>query len=405
MSDERASTINTLRDIAQALHADQSATAVEILGSVGPEAADGRPSAAQLAVVALESLDSWFADHQLHNGAVRVPLRDIPRSIRNMTPAISALAGKGRALRSAASLLQRNPQQEVAGAGAYMVAATLETLAERQETDFGALLDQLLPEQEVAEPVTAPAPVATPEPVAAPQEPAAHDVVDVVDETVETPTADETDPAAQYTAILETRFMAGVKEFNQWMGESHPVTGTGLPKRADIQAVAATIGIDAEGVAKKPVEEEPVASDTDLTIAAQPQPTRYATSAQAIAELMAFWNTLQETGLAEVTSTKIQPGANAIEFGFEDTQHLAAAQNLVAEYVYQTLTHDADDDAAARTARLIIEPATVDTTEGVLIPRLRQLETMGLIEIVDGKPVITPGLGTPVVNGATKAAD
>lgn len=403
VSDERARTINTLREIAQALNSEQQAQAAEILETVGPEPENGRPSAAQLSGVALYSLDTWYAAEQLHNGIVRVPQRDTPRSIRNLTPAIEALAGKGRALRSADSLLQRNPAHDVAGAGAYMVAAALTAVAARRETTFEDVLDELLPAQEVSEPVTPAQPAAPAAPAA--QEPAApKDVVDVVDETAAPAEASQDDPKARYTAIVETRFMAGIKEFAQWMGESHPVTGTGLPKRADIKDVAATIGIDAEGVAKKPDPVEPAASDLDLNVPAESQPTRFATSAQAIPELMAFWNTLQEAEVVEVLSTKIQPGANTLEFGFEDFDKLDAAEQLVATYVHQTLTHDADDAAATTTAQFLLDPAAVEDTDAILIPRLRQLEALDLVDIVDGKPAIAAPLRTAVVKGATAAA-
>ena len=400
VSDERARTINTLREITQALAHDDSAAAVEVLGSVGPEAENGRPSAAQLSYVALQSLDSWYAKYGL-NGRVRVAQREVPRSIRNITPAIEALAGKGRALSSIASLLQRNPQQTVAGAGSFMVAAALSVLAQERDTDVVTVLDELLPEQEVSEPVTpvvvedTPAAPTVAAPVAeTPQD--AQEVVDVVDETVDAP-VDADDPAARYAAILETRFMAGVKEFAAWMGDGHAVTGTGLPKRADIQDVAATIGIDAEGVAKKPEEAQPADSDLDLTVPAAAQPTRFATSAQAIPELMAFWTALQATGQVELTSTKIQPGANASGFAFEDTDQLAAAEELVTTYVAQTLSLDADEEAAAQTARFLQDGASA---EGVLIPRLRQLEAMELVELTDGKPVIPAALRAAVLAGA-----
>ena len=408
MSEERARTINTLREIAQALESDQSTKATEILGTVGPEAENGRPSVAQLTYVALESLDDWYAKHGL-NGRVRVAQRDVPRTIRNITPAIEALATKGRALRSTPSLLQRNPGQAVAGAGAFVVTAAVRALAEQQDTDFDAKLNELLPEQEVSEP---PAPVTPAQPATEDAPPVAEvveevpaavveEVVDVVDEAAEPVQPDADDPQARYTAILETRFMAGVKEFAQWMGDGHAVTGTGLPKRADIKDVAATIGIDAEGVAKKPEAVEPVASDLDLNVPAEAHPTRYATSAQAIPELMAFWTTMQETGQAQVTSTKIQPGANAAAFEFEDIEQLDAAENLVATYVAQTLSYDADDAAAKQTAQFIVNG---DSADGVLIPRLRQLEAMHLIDLADGKPSIPAALQPAVTKGASQVA-
>ncbi len=396
MSDERARAINTLRDIATAFQNDQTAQAEELLEALGSEASHGRPSTAQVAVVALESLDSWYKSHQLHNGAVRFVQRDIPRSMQNATTAIDALASKGRALRSTSSLLQRNPEQAVAGAGAYLVSATVKTLATQRDASFDAVLDDLLPGQEVSESVPADeAPAEEPTP-------ASDDVVEIVDETAETPEASADDPEARYTAIVETRFMAGVKEFFQWMGESHAVTGTGLPKRADIQDVAATIDIDAEGVAKKPAEDEAAATDLDLSLPAAQRPTRYVTSAQAIPELMAFWTTLQETDLVEIKSTKVQPGGKASTFGFEEFDQLEAAEELVATYVYQTLTVDADAEAAADTAKFITNPETIEDTQSVLIPRLRQLEAVGLIDIVDGQPVIPAPLRPAVEAGVQR---
>ena len=396
MSDERARAINTLRDIATAFQNDQTAQAEELLEALGSEASHGRPSTAQVAVVALESLDSWYKSHQLHNGAVRFVQRDIPRSMQNATTAIDALASKGRALRSTSSLLQRNPEQAVAGAGAYLVSATVKTLATQRDASFDAVLDDLLPGQEVSESVPADeAPAEEPTP-------ASDDVVEIVDETAETPEASADDPEARYTAIVETRFMAGVKEFFQWMGESHAVTGTGLPKRADIQDVAATIDIDAEGVAKKPAEDEAAATDLDLSLPAAQRPTRNVTSAQAIPELMAFWTTLQETDLVEIKSTKVQPGGKASTFGFEEFDQLEAAEELVATYVYQTLTVDADAEAAADTAKFITNPETIEDTQSVLIPRLRQLEAVGLIDIVDGQPVIPAPLRPAVEAGVQR---
>ncbi|HEY4578070.1 MAG TPA: hypothetical protein VIG67_09500 [Yaniella sp.] len=396
MSDERARAINTLRDIATAFQNDHTAHAEELLDALGPEASHGRPSTAQVAVVALESLDSWYESHQLLNGAVRFVQRDIPRAMQNATTAIDALATKGRALRSTSSLLQRNPEHAVAGAGAYLVSAAVKTLSTQRDASFEAVLEELLPAQEVSEPV--------PEDETPAEEPtpASDDVVEIVDETAETPGASADDPEARYTAIVETRFMAGVKEFFQWMGESHAVTGTGLPKRADIQDVAATIDIDAEGVAKKPAEDEAAATDLDLSLPAAQRPTRYVTSAQAIPELMAFWTTLQETDLVEIKSTKVQPSSKASTFGFEEFDQLEAAEELVATYVYQTLTLDADAEAAADTAKFITNPETIEDTQTVLIPRLRQLEAVGLLDIVDGQPVIPAPLRPAVEAGVQR---
>ena len=72
--------------------------------------------------------------------------------------------------------------------------------------------------------------------------------------------------------------------------------------------------------------------------------------------------------------------------------------------MYNTLTVDADDDAAAQTAQFLTSADAVADIDAVLIPRLRQLETMGLLDIVDGKPSVSAQLGTAVLEGATRAA-
>src|SRR5699024_2194777 len=256
VSDERARTINTLRDISQALDAQQHDKAVEILGNIGPEAAEGIPSAGHVTGVAMESLDAWYANGALQAGSARVSQREAPRSVRSITPDVEALARRGRAYRSTGTLLRRNPESAVVGASAYMVAAAVAAMAEHRQASFDDVLNELLPAQKVADaPAAKPAAEPAKEPAAkkAPAKEAPAEQPKAEDKGVNTAAAsdDQNDPKSRYTAIVETRFMAGVKELQQWMGDSHPVTGTGLPKRADIQNVAATIGIEAEGVAKK----------------------------------------------------------------------------------------------------------------------------------------------------------
>ncbi len=279
------------------------------------------------------------------------------------------------------------------------------TLAAQRDTTFESVLDELLPEQQVSEPVQAPTPVAQPA-----ESPVSEKTSDTVkhNATVTGAKEDTTNATDRYTAIVETRFMAGVKELQHWVGESHPVTGTGLPKRADIKDVAATIGITAEGVAKKQEPEPAPASDTDLSIAAQPQPTRFVQSAQAIPEVMAFLAALQETEIIEVGSTKVQPGAGAQNFGIENVDQLEAAEQLVATYVRETLTYATQGDLAAQTAKFVLDAADSATpvaanVEEILIPRLRQLEAMELIELVDGVLRIPAPLATAVRNGLEQA--
>lgn len=406
VSDARAHNMNTLREVAQAFNGQDHDRALALLESLDADSVDGLPTSGHVAEVAVQSLDAWYSKDGMRNGNVRIIQRDVPRSVRKLTPDLEALARKGRAHRSIDSLLRRNPQHLVAGAGAYMVSATVAALADQRDATFESVLDELLPEQQVSKLVSAPTSVAKPAKTSATE----TTVATSQQNATATEANDETTSSAdRYTAIVETRFMAGVKELQHWVGESHPVTGTGLPKRADIKDVAATIGITAEGVAKKQDPEPAPASDTDLSIAAQPQPTRYVQSAQAIPEVMAFLAALQECGVIEVGSTKVQPGAGAQDFGFENIDQLDAAEQLVATYVRETLTYATQGDAAAQTAKFVLDaaasdtPAVADDAE-ILIPRLRQLEAMELIDIVDGVVRIPAPLAAAVRSGVEQAS-
>ena len=210
------------------------------------------------------------------------------------------------------------------GASAYMVAAAVAAMAEHRQASFDDVLNELLPAQKVAD-APAAKPAAEPARGTSGQERTGQGSPSRAAEsssksrgtasTLLPHQAIRTIQSPGTLRLSKPASCAGVKEFQQWMGDSHPVTGTGLPKRADIQDVAATIGIEAEGVAKKQDPAEASASDSDLSVPAGTQPTRYVQSAQAIPELMAFLEALQASELIAVLSTKVQPGARAQTFG------------------------------------------------------------------------------------------
>ena len=65
---------------------------------------------------------------------------------------------------------------------------------------------------------------------------------------------------------------------------------------------------------------------------------------------------------------------------------------------------DADEDAAAQTAAFVKDSSSIDDTTSVLIPRLRQLESVGLLDIVDGSVVIPAPLRPAVTEGAARVS-
>src|SRR5699024_9309970 len=201
-----------------------------------------------VAEVAVQSLDAWYSKDGMRNGNVRIIQRDVPRSVRKLTPDLEALARKGRAHRSIDSLLRRNPQHLVAGAGAYMVSATVAALADQRDATFESVLDELLPEQQVSEPVPAPTPVAKPAKTSATE----TTVATSQQHATATETTDRTTTSAERnTAVDRTRCMAAVKELQQWGGKARLLSGSLRPNPADIKNIAATIGITGASVDKK----------------------------------------------------------------------------------------------------------------------------------------------------------
>src|SRR5699024_6247785 len=125
--------------------------------------------------------------------------------------------------RSIGSLLRRNSESEVVGASAYMVAAAIAALAEHREVAFDEVLNELLPAQQVTAAPAAPAstakpaaaPSATETSAAQPKAAAKPQKTPAEPLDQETQADNRPDPKDRYTAIVETRFMAGVKEFQQ----------------------------------------------------------------------------------------------------------------------------------------------------------------------------------------------
>src|SRR5699024_5508621 len=106
---------------------------------------------------------------------------------------------------------------------------------------------------------------------------------------------------------------------------------------------------------------------------------------------------------------KVQPGAGAQDFGFENVDQLDDAEQLVATYGCETLTYATQGDAAAQIAKFVLDaeesntPAVADDAE-ILVARLSELEAMELIDIVDGVVRIPAPLAAAVRSGVEQAS-
>ncbi|HSN36028.1 MAG TPA: plasmid pRiA4b ORF-3 family protein [Arthrobacter sp.] len=90
----------------------------------------------------------------------------------------------------------------------------------------------------------------------------------------------------------------------QWIGEGKPVTATGALRQRDIEAAAACVGVVVRGGPKR--------ADTPLPGAADDVPT--VRSMFDVPLLARLWTTLESTELVQITSTKVVPTAEAVQF-------------------------------------------------------------------------------------------
>ena len=146
--DDLGRALNTLREIAQALHRDREAVAQQILGAIGSTPTAQRPSAGHLSGATLDTLDTWYADD-----AFKVALRSarLPAWDATTTAAaqdVQALAQKGRAFRSYERLVLKRGGFELARAGAFLVYAAVAAVANYQKRSFHQVLDEMLPLQQ-----------------------------------------------------------------------------------------------------------------------------------------------------------------------------------------------------------------------------------------------------------------
>lgn len=223
----------------------------------------------------------------------------------------------------------------------------------------------------------------------------------------------------RYAAIVSTPLITGAAKLIEWIGKSKPVTGTGMPKRADIEVVAAMLGIDAQGVAKSPPMESDMdmALDLDLSKPASKKPTLQVQSAKDIGALRTWWSALEIHEAIVLTATTVRPGPMSELLADPHIDDLEQLEMFIVSFIREYLMGETDAIfggaavigtigqlvAAGRTND---DAVASDTSSGAefgavfAIRHLRMFEAMGLLEIRDGKPFIPEPLRPVVVLGA-----
>lgn len=147
IGDERARTVNTLRELLVAHNASDTAEVQVLFGSIGPAPTRHRPSSGHLTGVTIETLDRVYRNEQFHPALHVVEIPKVDTTTRAATEQILGLAAKGQAFRSLDDLLGSHGGFEVSRAAVLLLTATVQAIAKHRGVGFGHLLDELLPEQ------------------------------------------------------------------------------------------------------------------------------------------------------------------------------------------------------------------------------------------------------------------
>ncbi|AXE40138.1 hypothetical protein [Acidipropionibacterium virtanenii] len=234
----------------------------------------------------------------------------------------------------------------------------------------------------------------------------AHDAVEAElggsdEEQVVTDAIDATrdvDPEIRRRTLLATRAVTAVRDILDWLGDGRPITGSGNLRLADIEPVAAMLGIRAEGVRRTPETPRSSLEDADL---GEP-PVHYARSQSEIPVLYAWWRTLGASGIIEITASRAHPGPQAAAWLAGEGPPLETLEQFAALLVAIQLSHGMDRRTVSdwRITRLrAVKPAgmaLVAATDGLEMPdpqdpddrldmpavlgRLAWLQKLGLLE-------------------------
>ncbi len=192
---------------------------------------------------------------------------------------------------------------------------------------------------------------------------------------------------AQLHALQQLPVVAGVDRVLGWIGRSKPVTGTGGLRLADIEPVAALIGLHVVGqkgavAATSGDANMEFALDTMLGRPHSPDAPTLVGSMWDDAPLSTWWITLSLTGLLDVGATTVRPGSESVSWHATDAaEQLAARTGFVDQYVQEWFENEAALDLES-TPHILIRVLTMLTA--ALSPEvLPELGTAAITDLVD----------------------
>jgi hypothetical protein len=339
-------TRGVLKEFAELTHQHRMSDARSLLASVHPEEDEEHPALLHVLGAGSEALDEWAAQPDLKAAVRNVKL---VKWAKPATKAARDLLDAARTQNAYASLhdVASTHGWDAAFEGvAVATSSLLAAIARKRGLSLDRVADRLLPDAAGPiprraswhdEPETAGAAASTGEAAAdaaatsAAQEP-----------TVEAPqqvATAEADAVAQETdaQLRSTPVVAGIVGLVDWVGDGATVTASGQLRRADIEPVAALLGLHALGVAKRPAEDE----NGSLQDAEHPLQVR---SASDVAALGLWWDVLVRGGVLEVTKTRVQAVAAKKYTENPATEDL---EGFVAAYVLWSMNSLLEAEAAS----------------------------------------------------------
>ena len=231
------------------------------------------------------------------------------------------------------------------------------------------------------------------------------------------------DPEIRRAAFAQTRVVAMIPRFLEWLGKGRQTSPSQAIRRADIAETAAMLGVRAVGVNKLP----PIEIDGPTLFDEAPPETEaeiHALSMQDVPQLAAWWQALRVAKVIETTATRVRPGPEAARWLSEDLPPLDPAETVVGIALAEILIHNLwgpgyfEPQVVALTLTRLLEavapgnewPASDGAglealLEHRVLRQLRQLEQLGMGEVTEnGGFSVPPALRGAVAKGIISAA-
>ncbi|MGO1320294.1 MAG: hypothetical protein ACTII7_08545 [Galactobacter sp.] len=332
-----------LKEFAQLADQHRMSEARQLLASVHPEEDAEHPALLHVIGAGTTALDQWATQPDLKAAARNVKLVKWGKPATKAARDLLDAARTAEAYASLEDLVNEHGWEAAFEGVAVATASLLAAVARKRGVKVQRVSETLLPDASGPVPRRAswqtpsaeiPSTEETSGAEDAPQAPSVAQAAPQASAETEPSVAVGQDTAAELAA---TPVVAGIAALAEWIGDGATVTASGQLRRADIEAVAALLGMHARGVAKRPADGE----NGTLQDSSNPLQVR---SAADVAALGLWWDVLVRGGVLEVAKTRVQVAAADKYVGETSTED---AEGFVAAYVLWAMNSLLEAEAAS----------------------------------------------------------